>query len=72
MCGPHGLSPSTLNKLKAIYRDVKASEAAQLKSLEDGNARLRRLQADTTLDNIVLKDLLAKTNDIERATGGSA
>jgi len=31
-----------------------------LKSLEDGKAKLKRLLADTMLDNIVLKDLLGK------------
>jgi putative transposase len=36
------------------------SEAARLKSLEDENAKLKRLLADTMLDNFVLKYLLAK------------
>ena len=36
------------------------SEAARLKSLEDKNAKLKRLLADTMLDNVVLKDLLGK------------
>jgi len=31
-----------------------------LKSLEDENGRLKRLLADTMLDNVVLKDLLGK------------
>ncbi len=40
---------------------VDVSEAARLKTLEDGNARLKRLLADTMLDNVVLKDLLGKS-----------
>ena len=32
----------------------------RLKSLEDENAKLKRLLADTMLDNVVLKDLLGK------------
>lgn len=36
------------------------SEAARLKALEDENAKLKRLLADTMLDNVVLKDLLGK------------
>ncbi len=35
-------------------------EAARLKTLEDENAKLKRLLADTMLDNVVLKDLLGK------------
>ncbi len=36
------------------------SDAKRLKALEDENARLKRLLADTLLDNVVLKDLLGK------------
>ena len=36
------------------------SEATQLKALEDENAKLKRLLADTMLDNVALKDLLGK------------
>lgn len=37
---------------------MEVSEAARLKALEDENAKLKRLLADTMLDNVVLKDLL--------------
>ncbi len=36
------------------------SEAKRLKALEDENAKLKRLLADTMLDNAALKDLLGK------------
>ena len=36
------------------------SEAKRLRSLEDENAKLKRLLADAMLDNVVLKDLLGK------------
>jgi putative transposase len=36
------------------------SDARRLKQLEDENAKLERLLADTMLDNVVLKDLLEK------------
>jgi putative transposase len=36
------------------------SEAKRLKSLEDENAKLKRLLADAMLDNVALKDLLQK------------
>ena len=56
----HGLSPSTFYKLKAKYGGMEVSEAARLKALEDENTKLKRLLADTMLDNVVLKDLLGK------------
>ena len=36
------------------------SDARKLKTLETENARLKKLLADTMLDNVVLKDLLGK------------
>lgn len=36
------------------------SEARKLKALEDENARPKRMLAETTLDNVALKDLLGK------------
>ena len=39
---------------------MEVSEAKRLKTLEDENARLKRLLADAMLDNTALKDLLGK------------
>lgn len=61
VCRKHGLSPATFYKLKAKYGGMEVSDAARLKQLEDENAKLKRLVADTMLDNIVLKDLLGKS-----------
>lgn len=57
----HGLSTATFYKLKARYGGMEVSEAVRLKALEDENAKLKRLLADTMLDNVVLKDLLGKS-----------
>jgi len=61
VCRRHGLSPATFYKLKAKLGGMNVSEAARLKALEDENAKLKRLLADTMLDNVVLKDLLGKS-----------
>lgn len=60
VCRRHGLSPATFYKLKAKYGGLELSDAKRLKQLEDENAKLKRLLADTMLDNVVLKDLLGK------------
>lgn len=60
VCRKHALSPATFYKLKAKYGGLEVSEARRLKSLEDENAKLKRLLADAMLDNVVLKDLLGK------------
>ena len=60
VCRRHGLSPATFYKFKSRYGGMEVSDAARLKALEDKNAKLKRLLADTMLDNVVLKDLLGK------------
>ena len=61
VCRRHGLSTATFYKLKSRYGSMDVSEAAKLKALEDENVKLKRLLADTMLDNVVLKDLLGKS-----------
>lgn len=60
MCRRHGLSPASFYKSKAKYGGMNVSDTHRLKSLEDENGKLKRLLADTMLDNVVLKDLLGK------------
>ena len=56
----HGVSEATIYNWKAKYGGLEVSEAKRLRSLEDENARLKRLLADAMLDNAGLKDLLVK------------
>jgi len=60
VCRRHGLSPATFYKLKSKYGGMEVSEAARLKALEDENAKLKRLLADTMLDMSAMRELLAK------------
>ena len=43
-----------------VRRPRRVSDAKRLKSLEDENSKLKKLLADTMLDNAALKELLAK------------
>jgi len=56
----HGVSEATIYNWKAKYAGLEVSEAKRLRSLEEENAKLKRLLADTMLDNAALKDLLSK------------
>jgi putative transposase len=56
----HGISEATLYNWKAKYGGLTVSEAKRLKTLEDENAKLKKLLADTMLDNAALKELLSK------------
>ena len=60
VCRRHGISTATFYAWKAKYGGMEVSEARRLKALEDENTRLKRLLADAMLDNVALKDLLAK------------
>ena len=60
LCRKHGLSSPTFYKWKAKFGGMDVSEARRLKALEDENAKLKRLLADSMLDNVALKDLLGK------------
>ena len=54
------LSPASFYKFKSKYGGMNVSETHRLKSLEDENGKLKRLLADTILDNVVFEDLLGK------------
>lgn len=61
VCRKHGLSPATFYKLKAKYGGLEVSEARRLRLLEEENSKLKRLLAESVLDNAILKDLLGKS-----------
>ena len=60
LCRKHGLSSPTFYKWKARFGGMDVSEARRLKALEEENAKLKRMLADSMLDNVALKDLLGK------------
>ena len=60
LCRKYGISGATFYNWKAKYGGLEVSEAKRLKGLESQNAKLKKLLADAMLDNVALKDLLAK------------
>jgi putative transposase len=56
----HGISEATLYNWKAKYGGMEASDAKRLRSLEDENRRLKKLLAESILDQAALKELLTK------------
>jgi putative transposase len=57
ICRKHGISSATFYKWKAKYGGLGISDAKRLKALEDENAKLKKLLAETMLDNAILKDI---------------
>ncbi len=60
VCRRHGISPATFYQWKSKFGGLEVSEARRLRSLEEENARLKKLLAEAMLDNAVLKDLATK------------
>jgi putative transposase len=60
VCRKHGISSATFYKWKARYGGLDVSDARRLKTLEDENARLKKLLADAMLDNAMLKEVASK------------
>jgi putative transposase len=58
LCRKHGISEATYYNWKAKFGGMTVSDAQRLKELELENNRLKRLLADSMLDNAALKDLV--------------
>ncbi|HEX2593598.1 MAG TPA: IS3 family transposase [Rhizomicrobium sp.] len=56
----HGISEATLYNWKAKYGGMDVSDAKRLRSLEEENRKLKKLLAETMLDQAALKELLGK------------
>jgi putative transposase len=56
----HGISEATLYNWKSKYGGLEVSEAKRLRSLEDENAKLKKLLAESMLDAAALRELLSK------------
>ena len=60
VCRKHGISSGTFYKWKAKFGGLDVSDAKRLKALEDENAKLKKLLAETMLDIAILKDINAR------------
>ena len=60
LCRKHGVSNHTIYRWKAKFSGMEVSDARRLKSLEDENRKLKRIVADLTLDNTMLRDINSK------------
>lgn len=57
VCRRHGISEATFYKWKAKFGGLELTEAKRLRTLEDENAKLKKLLAEAMLDIAVLKDI---------------
>lgn len=60
ICRENGISNATFYKWRAEYGGMDTSMMKRLKELEHENARLKRMFADSQIDNEILKETLKK------------
>ena len=60
VCRRHGISEATFYKWKAKFGGLEVTEAKRLRTLEEENAKLKKLLAEAMLDIAVLKDVSSK------------
>jgi putative transposase len=60
LCRKHGISDATFYKWRSKYGGMDVSDARKLKALEEENARLKRLLAESVMDVSTLKEMLSK------------
>ena len=70
VCRKHGISEATFYKYKAKFGGMEVSDARKLKALEDENAKLKKLLAETMLNNAILKDVASKKSGDARCEAG--
>ncbi|GAB3776590.1 hypothetical protein GCM10028818_22520 [Spirosoma horti] len=56
----HGISEATFYNWRAKYGGMQVSEVKRLKELEDENRRLKKMYAELSLQNEIIKEALAK------------
>lgn len=60
VCRKYGISDATYYNWKAKFGGMTVSDAQRLKALEAENGKLKRLLAETMLDNAALKDIVGR------------
>jgi putative transposase len=60
LCREHGMSSATLYKWRAKYGGMDASLISEMKAMAEENRRLKRMYADVSMQNDLLKEALGK------------
>lgn len=60
LCRKYGVSDATFYQWRAKYGGMEVSEAKRLKALEQENAKLKKLLAETVMDAATLREMLGK------------
>jgi putative transposase len=56
----HGVSANTIYQWRSKYGGMSVSDMQRLRELESENARLKKMYAELSMDNAILKEALTK------------
>ena len=60
LCREHGMSTASFYRWRAKFGGMDASMISQMKSIEDENRRLKKMFAELSMQNELLKEALGK------------
>ena len=60
LCREHGISSATFYKWRSKYGGMDASMISEMKGIEDENRRLKKMYAELSMQNELLKEALGK------------
>lgn len=60
LCRKHGISNATFYKWRSKHGGMEVCEAKRLRALEEENAKLKRLLAESMMDIPTLREMLGK------------
>jgi putative transposase len=60
LCRKHGITETTFYRWRRQYGGLQVNETKRLKALEEENRRLKKLVAELSLDNAMLKDVAGR------------
>jgi putative transposase len=60
LCREHGMSDASFYKWRAKYGGMDASMVSSMKAMEDENRRLKKMFAELSMQNDLLKEALGK------------
>jgi putative transposase len=70
LCREHQMSSATFYKWRAKYGGMDASMVSEMKGLEEENRRQKKMFAELSMQNEVLKEALGKNRPAIPAPGG--
>ncbi|TRX71951.1 transposase [Carboxylicivirga sp. M1479] len=64
LCRKYGMPKATFNNWRNKYSRIKTHQLQRIKELEEENRKLRKMYADISIDNAILKDYVVMLKNL--------